>query len=951
MSKKWLHFITLAMFVALCAGTAYADLVGHWKFNEGEGTVAHDSSGNGNDGTLEGSPQWVPGQLGNALLFDGNSWVNCGDVLTLTEALTITCWVNPDDLTGDRGLVTREAAFAFKSSGNILRFTTPGVLDYNGNNTVLEMGVWQHVSVTFVPNQAEGLVFYLNGVESDRLDSTALNAGTGPFRMGNNQWSQLYLGMLDDVQVYDHVLTAEEIGEAMLGGTVELAGDPMPEDGEVDVAPEVVLNWSSGEYAVEHDVYLGTNFADVNDATTNDSAYQGRQATASFDAGSLDLGVTYFWRIDEVNAAPDSTVFKGNTWSFEVEPVAFAIPIGVVSAAASSTAEGQDPNSTVNGSGLNENDEHSNLQEDMWLAGDTDATPWIQFDLEQIQKLEKVHVWNHNTQTETILGFGIKEALIESSLDGESWTEVGTVELSQATGMADYPGEDVDLGGVVARFIRITGLSNFSILGLPQKGLSEVRFYAMPMRARLEIPATGSTGQDPLIDLSWRAGRDAVQHDVLIGTDPNTLTSVATVDDPAYTASVSLDSTIYWQINEINDAMDPTVWEGEIWSMTTAAYVAVDDMESYQSQEGSWVWETWTDGFGDDNNGALLGHGGDDMETGIVYDGSQSLPYSYGQGGAANSEAVRDINRDWGQHGIVSLSLMFYGSTTNVPGQMYIKVNDEKIATFPTSSDLTLPQWQAWTMDLPASALGNVDTLAIGFEGGSGVVYLDAIRLYAQASELVSPVDPGTDNLVSYYALDGDFTDSVSGHDGTPMGTPAFVSDPVRGQVLNLDGFGSAADVPYTADLNPEAFTVSIWANPHPDGLGHRSPVTSRDDGPAKGYIIYLEPGNTWQYWTGPGWNNVQGPPAVLDEWTHLGITYADELKRFYINGFLAGEGTAVMDLNTDQPLRIGAGASEGPGDFFFLGLLDDLRIYNRALSQAEAMSLAERADPIFKEF
>jgi hypothetical protein len=940
------------MLVALCAGTAHAELVGHWKFNEGEGTIAHDSSGNGNDGTLEGSPQWVPGQIGNALAFDGNSWVNCGDILTLTEALTITCWVNPDDLTGDRGFVTREASFAFKSSGNILRFTTPGILDYNGNNTVLEVGVWQHVSVTFVPSQTEGLIFYLNGVESDRLNSTGLNAGTGPFRMGNNQWSQLYLGMIDDVQVYDHILTPEEIGQAMLGGNVELAGNPVPEDGTVDVAPDVVLQWSPGEYAAEHDVYLGTNFDDVNDATTNDSAYQGRQAETSFDAGALDLGVTYFWRIDEVNAAPDSTVFKGSTWSFEIEPVAFAVPIGAVSATASSTAEGQDPNNTVNGFGLNENDQHSNLQETMWLATAEDITPAIQYEFAQLQKLEKVHVWNHNTQTEPILGFGFKEALIESSLDGENWTEVGTVELGQATGMANYPGESVDLGGVVARFIRITGLSNFSILGLPQKGLSEVRFYAMPMRARLESPATGSAGQDPLIDLSWRAGRDAAQHDVLIGTDPNTLTSVATVDDPAYTASLPLDSTVYWQINEINDAMDPAVWEGDLWSMTTAAYVTVDDMESYQSQEGSWVWETWTDGFGDDNNGALLGHGGDDMETGIVYDGGQSLPYTYGQGGAANSEAVREIKRDWGQHGIVSLSLMFYGSTTNVPGQMYIKVNDEKIATFPTSSDLTLPQWQAWTMDLPASALGNVETLAIGFEGGSGVVYIDAIRLYAQASELISPVDPGTDNLVSYYALDGDFTDSVSGHNGTPMGTPTFVSDPARGQVLSLDGFGSAADVPYTEDLNPEAFTVSIWANPHPDGLGHRSPITSRDDGPAKGYIIYLEPGNTWQFWTGgPGWNSVQGSPAVLDEWTHLGITYADELKRFYINGFLAGEGTAVLDRNTAQPLRIGGGASEGPGNYFFLGLLDDLRIYNRALTQAEAMSLGEREDPIFKEF
>ncbi len=951
MSRKWMHLVALALCLGLFVGTTHADLAGHWNFNEGEGTVAHDSSGNGNDGTLEGPPQWVPGQLGTALSFDGNSWVTCGDALTLTEALTITCWVNPAELAGDRGFVTREAAYAFKSSGNILRFTTPGVLDYNGNNTVLTAGAWQHVAVTFTPNQTEGLTFYLDGVETDRINSTGLNAGGGPFRMGNNQWSQLYVGMLDDVQVYDHILTPEEIVDAMEGLNVELASEPSPEDGTVDVMPVTAVSWSAGEYAAQHDVYFGTDFDDVNSATVDDAVYQGRQDATEYDPDALTLGTTYFWRIDEVNAAPDNTVFKGVTWSFEVEPVGFAVPIGAVVATATSTTEGQDPNSTVNGSGLNENDEHSNLQEDMWLGTDADVTPSIQYEFEKVEKLEKVHVWNHNTQTETILGFGIKEALIESSLDGETWTEVGTVVLGQGTGMADYVGEDVDLAGVVARVIKITGLSNFSILGLPQKGLSEVRFYAMPMRARLESPAAGTLGLDPLVDLSWRAGRDSVQHEVLMGADPNALTLVATVDEPSTTASVDLESTIYWQINEVNADMDPAVWEGDLWSFGTMAFVTVDDMESYQSEDGSWVWETWTDGFGDDDNGALLGHNGDDMETGVVYDGSQSLPYYYGQGGAASSEATRDINRDWGQHGVVSLSLMFSGTTTNTPGQMYIKVNDEKIATYPVSSDLTLPQWQAWTMDLPASALGNVETLAIGFEGGSGVVYIDAIRLYAQASEIVSPVEPGTDNLVSYYALDGDFTDSVSNHDGTAMGTPAFVSDPGRGQVLSLDGFGSAADVAYTADLNPEAFTVSLWANPHPDGLGHRSPVTSRDDGPQKGYIIYLEPGNTWQFWTGPGWHNVQGSPAVMDEWTSLVATYAEGTKQFFVNGLLAGEGTTEIDLNTEQPLRIGGGASEGPGDFFFLGQLDDVRIYNSALTQAEALGLAGRAEPIFKEF
>ena len=57
----WMFVLAL-----LSAGAANAELVGHGRFNEGTGTVAGDSSGNGNDGTFTGSPQWVPGQLGPA---------------------------------------------------------------------------------------------------------------------------------------------------------------------------------------------------------------------------------------------------------------------------------------------------------------------------------------------------------------------------------------------------------------------------------------------------------------------------------------------------------------------------------------------------------------------------------------------------------------------------------------------------------------------------------------------------------------------------------------------------------------------------------------------------------------------------------------------------------------------------------------------------------------------
>lgn len=73
-------------------------LVGHWKFDEGAGTTANDSSGNNNTGTLSGAVWTIQGRFGQALVFDGiNDWVTINDApsLDLTTGMTIEAWVYP----------------------------------------------------------------------------------------------------------------------------------------------------------------------------------------------------------------------------------------------------------------------------------------------------------------------------------------------------------------------------------------------------------------------------------------------------------------------------------------------------------------------------------------------------------------------------------------------------------------------------------------------------------------------------------------------------------------------------------------------------------------------------------------------------------------------------------------------------------------------------------------
>jgi hypothetical protein len=586
---------------------ASAELVGHWRFDEGTGVVAEDGSGNGHDGTLENGTAWTDGQFGGAVQFDGtNDYVNIGnaDALSVTGDFTFSMWVKISAYPNSwRNMLSKlvddthaEYNFRYNNPTRAQFYFGTGsaaiVCDWIPSED-LPLDTWTHIAG--VRKSKEYLKLYFNGVEKRTLsitaDAVSTEANVTIGRQSNNMF--YFNGIIDDVAIFADSLEEDEIRPLMfgVGVTRERASKPHPANGAVDVPRDTALSWSPGVFAVEHDVYFGTTFDDVNQAELEnplDVLVSPSQDANAFDPGRLDFGQTYFWRIDEVNAAPDKTVFKGDVWSFEVEPLSYAVSMDAVSATASSVDGDSDPGNTINGVGLNEKDEHATVLETMWSGTNTDTTPWIQYTFDKLLKLDKMHVWNHNTQTESILGFGIKEALIEYSTDGETWSELGIVELAQGTGMADYTGADVPLGGIMAKLIKITGLSNYSILGLPQKGLAEVRFFYVPVQARQPMPAEGSTTDSADVVLSWRSGHEAVEHEVVFSDDEQAVIDgsavVATVSDASYDpGTLSLGTRYFWKINEVNDLGTPAVYEGDLWAFSTPEDRMLDDMEMYKA--------------------------------------------------------------------------------------------------------------------------------------------------------------------------------------------------------------------------------------------------------------------------------------------------------------------------------------------------------------------------------
>jgi len=458
--------------------------------------------------------------------------------------------------------------------------------------------------------------------------------------------------------------------------------EPDPVNDKRDVPRDAVLSWKGGTGAVSHDVYLGTMFAAVDQATTTLDplgVYQSRVDLDTFAvAERLEFDQTYYWRVDAVSAS--NAISKGEVWSFAAE--SFAYPVENIVAAASSSEDGKGPENTVNGSGLDDTGLlHGNDSVGkMWLSSADGAQPtWIEYEFDRAYKIHEMWVWNSNDSLESLIGLGFKEVVIEYSSDGTDFATLGTThEFARAPGTADYAHDiTIDFGGVAARRVRLTANSNWGGI-FSQFGLSEVRFLHIPIHAREANPGAGQTevGLDPT--LSWQAGREAARHDVYFGSDQQAVSGgtsgVTTVSELSHgPLTLDLGTTYYWRVDEVNDAEMPSVWQGDIWSFTSQQYLVVDDFESYNDidppdPQSNRIFEAWIDGFGTTTNGALVGN---DLppyaERSIVHSGDQSMPYIY-DNALKYSEATMTLTsqRDWTVRAAEELAIWFRGNPASV---------------------------------------------------------------------------------------------------------------------------------------------------------------------------------------------------------------------------------------------------------------------------------------------
>lgn len=358
MCKKLIFLVSLVFVLSSAwtspAGAADPGLVGWWKFDEGSGTVAADSSVNGMDGTLVSDPVWrQDGVHKGCLFFDGaqahvqvpnQDSLNPGD-----GSFTFAFWANVETAPGTQGTTNWDLAVNKRDAGSVGYYIgadrNQGSADQTGYRfmvgdtgatrrdtpfVAVPLGEWVFVAAVLDRDLNEQKI----SVDGGQTWATAtpppgpvapsMDLGIG-FDIGiNDYW---FHGRIDDVRLYNWPLSADELLIVMEGGEgFPLARRPDPADGAVLGATWVNLLWTPGSFAVSHDLYFGTSFDDV--SASAEGTFVGNPVTASQLVGftgfpapdGLVPGTIYYWRVDEVNDADPNSPWKGDVWSFTVQP-------------------------------------------------------------------------------------------------------------------------------------------------------------------------------------------------------------------------------------------------------------------------------------------------------------------------------------------------------------------------------------------------------------------------------------------------------------------------------------------------------------------------------------------------------------------------------------------------------------------------------------------------------
>jgi hypothetical protein len=936
------------------------NLMGWWKLDEGMGTTALDWSGHGNHGTLMGDPQWVPGFDGDALELDGT-----GDHVTIpsigvnSNTVTMTAWVKRDgDQTGWAAIIFhrtggRACGFGFSGQGGMTNhlqnhWNDNDAATYNfASGLVVPDNEWTFVAVVVEPSKA---TLYLNGTTNFAVNSIAhiTQDLSGPLLLGVDptNMARIVRGAIDDARVYDRALTAEEIREAMRGDPL-VAWDPIPTNWstpDIDVA--VPLSWSPGDNASQHDVYFGTDETAVEDADASDptGVYRGRQGATSYTPpeGVEWGGGPYYWRIDEFNS--DATISTGRVWRFTVgdfilvddiedydvdnpiwenwlDGLGFVGTDGVLHAGNGSGSEVGDPDT-------------GSYTEESIVHGGGQSMPY----------------WYNNNKPDKMKYSEAKKTLTET----RDWTKHDVRALSLW-----FQGFPASVGSFVESppgTYTMTG-SGADIWDIgPGAGEfhDEFHFAYKMLNGQGSIVARVESVENTN---AWAKAGVMIRETL----DGGSKHAFACVTPENGVASQGRPDTGAASFNTAQGGITAPHWvrlERDLAGNFTVSH----------SADGS-AWEPVENALPENIQMSSNVHIGLALTS---HDAALTCEAVF-----SNVTITGNVSGQW-QHqdiGIQSNAAEpMYVAIANSTGPPAVVYHDDPAAA-------QIDTWTEWNIDLKEFQdkgvnLTDVNSVAIGFGnrnnpqvGGAGKMFLDDLRLYRgrYIPGMGTPVEADfnsdgiVDNLdleimcsnwldaavapsgspIGWWKFDNNTNDSAGTNHGTANGSPGYTTG-MDGQAISFDGVDDYVSVVGVGISGAAPRTIAGWA---------KADVTEMNDwtnvfgftGPSGsgGHFDIEHVGNTNSSTHGYYGVHMYGDeydimPVDLD-WHHLAATYDGTTVYFYGDGGRMGSATYAIDT----PDTVNIGKREDNTNFF-PGSVDDVRIYDYALSSSEIFSLAE---------
>ena len=211
------------------AGDLAKGLVGHWTFDDGQGSIARDASGRDNHGTIMGGAEWTVGKIGGALGFDGtDDFVSIPNESTfdITGNITVSAWVKVESFTkpwqaivtkGDRAWRIHRANETDSAGFACSDLSRRQVGDLYGKRNIAD-GQWHHVAG--VLDGAASSVFVDGKLDASMESSPDISVNDFSVLIGANAQipGRLFHGQIDDVRIYDRALSSAELSSLARGG-------------------------------------------------------------------------------------------------------------------------------------------------------------------------------------------------------------------------------------------------------------------------------------------------------------------------------------------------------------------------------------------------------------------------------------------------------------------------------------------------------------------------------------------------------------------------------------------------------------------------------------------------------------------------------------------------------------------------------------------------------------